>query len=188
MNRTTLFQTWRHFLHHTRMKFGFAFVYRNTPAHVIASQCANVLCHQNAKVSLLQGHLSWCVTDTVAAFFCILRFRGSVSRVTEQLCICLCWLRTANICTQCCIVRCASRLFEPTWPGQSAVHLSFFISFCLSFLLPLPFSSQHCCLEKLSSLCTLCWKREWSKGAHRGGEGERATDCSYCLRMRLEAS
>lgn len=129
-----------------------------------------------------------CVTGSVAVL-CILAFRGSMSRVVEQLCICLSQLKIGNICMQRCIVKCASRLFEPMWPGQSEAPL--FLSLSLSAS---PISSfcyfppQHCCLEKLSSLCTLCRKTEWSKGAHRGGEGERATDCSYCLRVRLAAS
>lgn len=108
----------------------------------------------------------------VAVSLYILGFIDSVSGVIEQLCICLSWLRTANICMRRCIVRCASRLFEPTWTGRSAVPLSAFISFYLSFLFPLPFYSHRSCLEKIILPLHSLLEKRVSKGAQRGRGSE----------------
>lgn len=99
----------------------------NTPAWVCRCILYEFLKMQKLwshSASPLQDNFSRCERHWECGFaWRILGFRGSVSRVIEQLCICLSRLKTANICMQCCIVRCASRLFESTWPGQSAVQI-----------------------------------------------------------------
>lgn len=68
---------------------------------------------------------------------------------------------------------------------------SLFLYFCLPLLSPPSAIFLPTLLfrkKMILPLRSLHRKREWSKGAHRGGDGERATDCSYCLRVRLAAS
>lgn len=126
------------------------------------------------------------------AVLCVQGFKGFVSRVVEQLCICPSWLRTTNICMLCCIVRCetSDSVNQPDLANQHFSPSFLYLSHCLSFSPPSAIYSPRCCLENYLLLALLAEKEHGVTG-HTEGEtegGERATDCSYCLRVRPVAS